>query len=214
MPPYDTSNPSQTQTFASEVSQETIELKADEHDKRIRERNLKGHLEWCDSMDGMDPSEMVDKVMRNINAFVLKKRKIKLHKEAQDLFRSVLEKEKEMPEYILRMLEGGSPTAKGQLKGFRDLQEATKDRTLWELSHVLSPLDLTGQILANEACRWLYRAETIIESFCRGFGVYYKERLSDPSTIAEGAIMLVTTLGRPIGPESRALLYKRRSQSP
>lgn len=137
-------------------------------------------------MHGMNPSDMVDKVIRNIDAFVIEKLEIQLHQEAKDLFRSVLKKEKEMPQYILRMLEGGSPKAKGQLKGFRDLQEATKGRNLRDLAHVLSPFDLTGQILANEACRWLYRAETIIKCFCSSFGVHYKERLCDRSTIAEG----------------------------
>jgi hypothetical protein len=206
VPPYDTSNLSQTQTAASEVSQETIneikqrltkasityldvdhsydlELNENEHHKGRRERKLEGHLEWCDSMNGTDPPEMINEVMRNIDAFVLKTRKIKLHKEAKDLFRSVLVKEKEMPEDILRQLEDGSFRAKHGVEAFRNLQEATKGRTVRELSKVYTLLHPERQEEVNEACRWLYRGKMIIERFISEF--QYEERLCDPSTVDE-----------------------------
>jgi hypothetical protein len=162
----------------------TFEIEEDEDQKHRRLRKLKEHLEWCDSMHGMNPSEMIDEVMRNIDAFVLKTRKIKLHKEAKDLFRSVLAKEKEMPEDILRQLEDGSYRAQHEVEAFRNLQEATKGRTVRELSKVYTPLHPERQEAVNEACRWLYRGKMIIERFISEF--QYKERLFDPSTVDEG----------------------------
>jgi hypothetical protein len=196
--------------IASVVSQETIdevgkridqalvtyldvddEYDAEDLDKGPEKLELKRRLDeqekWCKVMNPMKPTEMVATAMDNINTFLLKEYGRRLLPERQLLFRSIFEKQKEMPEGMLDWLKGGSPRQQKQLDGFRNLQKATKGTTLRELAEVSTPSHPKREsVRVNEACRWIYRTQMVFILFCQAFHYPYKDRLWGTSDLSPG----------------------------
>jgi hypothetical protein len=153
-------------------------------DERLK-RRLDEQENWCKVMNPMKPAEMVATAMENINAFLLNEYGRQLLPERELLFRSIFEKQEEMPEGILDWLEGGSPRQQKRLDGFRNMQKATKGTTLRELAEVWTTLHPKRESVAvNEACRWIYRTQMVFILFCQAFHYPYKDRLWGTSDLS------------------------------
>jgi hypothetical protein len=159
-------------------------------DERLK-RRLDEQEKWCKVMNSMKPTEMVATAMSNINAFLLKEYGRQLLPERQLLFRSIFEKQEEMPEGILDWMEGGSPRQQKRLDGFRKLQRATKGTTLRELAEISRPLHPKREsVRVNEACRWIYRTAEALKLFCQNFHNPYKKRLWDNADLSPRGTVL------------------------
>lgn len=135
------------------------------------------------SMNPMKPTEMVATAMENINTFLLKE----YGRQRQLLFRSIFEKQKEMPEGMLDWLKGGPPRQQKKLDGFRNLEKATKGTTLRELAEVWTKSHPKREsVRVNEACRWIYRTAEALKLFCQNFHDPYKKRLWGTADLSPG----------------------------
>jgi hypothetical protein len=138
-------------------------------DERLK-RRLDEQEKWCKVMNSMKPTEMVATAMSNINAFLLKEYGRQLLPERQLLFRSIFEKQEEMPEGILDWMEG---------------------TTLRELAEISRPLHPKREsVRVNEACRWIYRTAEALKLFCQNFHNPYKKRLWDNADLSPRGTVL------------------------